>query len=293
MNFLIELWSIIASSVISWFATVDNLALSKISNLLTILILSIGLIDWSVRKVRNRAAIKKQKPLDIIEGTQKPFRAVNMLDNPMGTSEKIGTLIEDTTKMLGGKKMKKFFKWIWYNKEQLLSIAYNVAVIVAVNFLMWTDLLNGFFESFVGAEGMLVGKITALALSVLFAALTVRNVCVKYGLSSLNTIDNVLKQKAEAAEKKLTPEQKKSYKASIAILQDALAKANTELKNAEIDLEKITALYNADTTLVTDFVVKRQTYEKKIAASKAVVTSLEGKISVYKSVLNGNSTENK
>lgn len=294
MNFLLELWAVIVSSIISFFTSVENEVLAKISNLLTILVIIIGLIDWLVRKHRNRANLKRQKTLEIIEGTQKPFKAVNMLNNPMRTSEKIGTLIEDTTKMLGGKKMKKFIKWIWYNKEQLLSIVYNVAIIVIANFLMWTDLLSGFFANFGNVKIVLAIKLIAFGLSLVFAALTVRNVCVKYGLSSLETIDNVLKQKAEAAENKLTPEQKKSYKNNISILQDALEKANTEMKNAETELERMTALYNADSSFVADYVVKRAAYEKKITASKAVVTNIEGKIAVYKAYLkSGTNTENK
>lgn len=289
MNFLIELWSVIVGSVISWLGSVNNEYLSKISNLLTILVILIGLTDWAVRKLRHKKANKNQQnALDSIENTQKPFRAVNMLNNPMGTGEKIGVLIEDTTKLLGGSKMKKFIKWVWYNKEQLLSIAYNVVVIALANFLMWSDLLNGVVESFVGAQGVLAVKIVAIVISVAFAALTVRNVCVTYGLSSLDTIDKVLADKAAAAEKALTPEQKKQYKAYIATLQTALEKAKAEVATAKTELEKITALYNADNSLVTDFVVKRATYEKKIAASEAVVANIEGKIAEYKAFLNGN-----
>ena len=300
MSFLVELWAIIASSVVSWFSRLDNQVLAKISNLLSIFILVIGLIDYFSRGKRRKRAESKQgkqtrqkNGLEIIEGTQKPFKTVNMLNDPMATSVKIGTLIEKTKKMLGGKYMKKFFKWIWYNKEQLLSIAYNTAVIVLVNFLMWTDLLNGFFASFVGAEGILAIKIVAIVMSVLFAALTVRNVCVTYGLSSLDTIDKVLKEKAEAAERKLTPEQKQNYKESIAILKTALEKAQTELTTAETELAKITALHTADNSLVKDFVVKRDTYEKTITASKAIVSSIETKIAVYKDILNGKTTDKK
>ena len=292
MNFLVELWSVIVSVVISWFARVDNAVLSKISNLLTILVILIGLFDWSVRKYRHRANAKQQKSLDILESTQKPFKAVNMLNNPMGTSEKIGALIEDTTKMLGGKKMKKFFKWVWYNKEQIASIAYNIAIIVATNFLMWSDLLNEFFASWASPTTVLVVKIAALLISVAFTAITVRNVCVTYGLSSLDTIDKVLAERAAEQERKLTPEQKKALKYNITVLMGALEKANAELKTFEIELEKITALYNADNSLVADFVIKRQNYEKKIAASKAVVTTIEGKIAAYKAVLDGK-TDNK
>ena len=286
----------IASGAISWLTSVDNGVLQRISNLLTILVITIGLIDWSVRKIRHRANTKNQmqnKPLDILESTQKPFKAVNMLNDPMGTSEKLGALAEGITKMIGGAKVKKVFKWIWYNKEQLVSIGYNAAIIVMTNFLMWTGMLNDILAEWAGAEMVLTAKIVALVFSVACTIVTIRNVCVTYGLSSLDTIDKVLAERAAEAERKLTPEQIKALKSNISILNGVLEKAKTELKTAETELDKITALYNADNSLVADFVVKRQTYEKKIAASKAVVANLEGKIADYKATLNGKTTETK
>lgn len=290
MNFLLESWAVIASSVMSWLKTLDNNILDAIVNLLTIFVISLGLLDWLARKRKTK---KQKKVLKMLEGTQKPFKAVDVLNNPVQQGEQLGTIIEQTAKFIGGRKMKKFIKWIWYNKEQLLSILYSVAVIAATNFLMWSDVLNGFFDSFTRPESVIIVKVVALVLSLGFTALTVRNVCVKYGLSSLETIDNELAKRAEEKEKQLTAEQKKALKSNIAILQSALENAKTELKNAEAGLEKITALYNADNTLVSDFVVKRQNYEKKITTSKTIVTNIEEKIAGYKATLNGNTEDKK
>ena len=183
--------------------------------------------------------------------------------------------------------MKKTFKWIWYNKEQLLSIVYNVILIVLANFLMWTDLLNGFFESFVGWQGALIIKIVALVLSLMFTALTVRNICVKYGLSSLSTIDAELEKRAKIEASKLTPEQKKTLKGYINSLQSALATAKKELSTAEAALAEITALFNADNSLVRDYASRKVDLEKKINYNKSVVENIESKIAEYKSQLDG------
>lgn len=286
MNFLVEMWAIIASGVISWFSSLDNNVLATISNLLTILVISIGLIDWLIRKKRSRAN-KQTDTLDVIESTQRSFRAVNMLNNPMETSEKIGTIIEDTTKMLGGKNMKKVFKWIWYNKEQLLSIVYNVAIITFANFLMWTDMLNGLIEPVAGAGGALAIKIVAIVASVLFAALDVRNVCVKYGLSSLATIDEILATRATEVKHKLTPEQKATYKNSIATLRKALEKEMVELLTAEDELKKMTTLYEADASLVANYATQCAEFEKKIATIKPVIANIESKIAEFEAKLSG------
>lgn len=293
MSFFKDMWAVIAAAVMAWFSRIDNNALNKVVNLLTILVITIGLLDWAIRKLNGRAKKKKEKKLekrqvlDSIENTQKPFRVVNMLDNPMETSEKIGNIFDKIIKNLGGENMKKIFKWIWYNKEQLLSIGYNVVVIVLTNFLMWTDILNGFFEGFVGAQGILIIKVAALVLSLMFTALTVRNICVKHGVSSLTTIDAYLEEKAKIKASKLTPEQKKTLKGYINSLQSALATAKNELSTAEASLAEITALFNADNSLVRDYAARKADFEKTINYKKGVVESIESKIAEYKSQLDG------
>lgn len=195
--------------------------------------------------------------------------------------------------------MKKVFKWIWYNKEQLLSIFYNVVAIVLSNIVMWTDTLNGYVETlaqvpvFAHIGGDMAVKATAVVLSIGFAILTIRNVCVKYGLSDLDTIDKVLAERAAKKQNKLTAEQKKEYKGLITLLKGELAKATNDVKTAETELANITKTYTADNSLVSDFVIKRQTYEKKIANSKANIISIEEKIAEYKAILNGTKSANK
>ncbi len=195
--------------------------------------------------------------------------------------------------------MKKVFKWIWYNKEQLLSIFYNVVAIVLSNIVMWTDTLNGYVETlaqvpvFAHIGGDMAVKATAVVLSIGFAILTIRNVCVKYGLSDLDTIDKVLAERAAKKQNKLTAEQKKEYKGLITLLKGELVKATNDVKTAETELANITKTYTADNSLVSDFVIKRQTYEKKIANSKANIISIEEKIAEYKAILNGTKSANK
>lgn len=187
--------------------------------------------------------------------------------------------------------MKKVIKWIWYNKEQLVSIIYNLAAIVITNNIMWNDTISVHVDElaqlpvFANIGGDMAVKITAIVLSVAVTILTIRNVCVKYGLSSLETIDAVLAERAAKKKNKLTAAQKKEYKNLISVLQGELAQKKAELKDEETQLAKITEIYKADNHLVNDFVMKRQQYEKKIATNKANITSIEGKITEYKAIL--------
>ena len=287
MSFLTEIWIIIASSCLSWLSRIENDALSKITNLLTILVISIGLIDWILRKFKHKSQKKRkrQEILSALENSQKPFRAVNMLENPMGTSEKIGTIIEKTLNFIGGKtKMKKFFKWVWYNKEQLLSILYNVVLVGLANFVMLTDALNGVL----GVEVMpLWTKISVAVVSLALTALTVRNVVVTYGLSSLTTIDNILEERAEASARKLTPEQRKQYKGYLNVLHKSLEAKKDELKKCTTELAKITALFEADSLLVPNFASTKTELESTIKSCEATIENINGKIATYKGILSG------
>ena len=290
MNFFKEMWAVFVAAVMAWISRIDNNMLNKIVNLLTILIILIGLTDWFIRKIKsNRATKKKQdkrQVLDLIENTQKPFKTVNMLDNPMETSEKIGNLVDKISKKIGGETMKKFFKWLWYNKEQLFSILYNIALMVLSQIAVWTDLVSAIMPV-KSPTAVIIVKVIICALSIAFTALTVRNICVKYGLSSLDTIDKVLAERAEVAASKLTDEQKKTIKSYITTLQNTLSQAKTELTTAEKALAEITTLFNADNSLVADYSIRKAALDKKIAHSNAVISNVEAKIAEYKSQLDG------
>lgn len=293
MNFLLEIWMIFASTILGWFSALDNNILNNIASLLTILALSIGITDWCIRKIKGKGKEKprektqeKRQVLDLIEGTQKPFRAVNMLDNPMESGEKLGNLVDSVSKTIGGKKMKKFFKWLWYNKEQLLSILYNAVIVVLSQVVIWSDLVYALYPD-ISSTAAIVTKISIGVVSALFTALNIRNVCVKHGLSSLDTIDAYLAQKAEEAASKLTPEQKKALKTAITTLQDNVNKALTEKTTATKTLAELTALFNADNALVPDYGARKASLERVIQTAVATITSLEPKIVEYKARLSG------
>ena len=183
--------------------------------------------------------------------------------------------------------MKKVFKWIWYNKEQLLSITYQVILLALANIILFTDAFNAVITFYLGVPLPFWVKITAVVLALALTALSVRNVIVKYGLSSLETIDTVLAEKAEAKANKLTAEQKQIYKGYISTLNDTLTKAKKELQAVEEEYTKLTVLYNADNSLVADFTTKTVTYQKKIASDKENIATLETKIAHFKALLSG------
>lgn len=296
MQYLKEMWAVIAAAVMAWLSHINNYTLDTIIKLLTILVFVIGLADWTVRRVTGKRKKKKtegeeasggRQVLDMVESTQKPFKTVSMLENPMQSGESIGNFVDKISHQLlkgGTLKMKKFFKWLWYNKEQLFSIAYSVAIIAFTQFVIWTDLLSAIFPE-LAATPALVVKIIAGVFSVAFTVLTVRNVCVPYGLSSLDTIDKHLAKKAEEAASKLSPERKKELKSYISTLQATLSHAKTDLATAEKALAEITTLYNADSSLVMNFSARKKQLDDQIAQVNAVIANVETRIAEYKAEL--------
>lgn len=287
MSFLAEIWAVIVSTALAWFEHLDNASLDKIASLLTILVISIGLVDWILRKARNRDKKKSKRQNNIfsaIEGVSRPFKAVDMLEDPMATGERIGSTIEKITERFTQMKIKKFFKWLWYNKEQLGAIIYNVIAIAIANFVMFTDSLNGIFGI---AEIPLWAKISVCVVSVLFTALTVRDVVCKYGLSSLGTINEHLAKKAEEKANKLTKEQKAQYKSYIDILKKELATAKTSLDALKAELAKLVERHNADASLVPNFATIKAELEAKIKTEQVAFDNINAKFNNYKGILSG------
>ena len=285
---MLGLWSVVVKSILEWLEHIDNHKLDVVVNLFTITVIVIGLTDWSIRKFKERHGKKQTKggAVKFIAGTQRPFKTVKMLENPMEAGEKLGELIEEISEDIGGNnKMRKFFKWVWYNKEQLFSIAYSIMLMVLSQIATWTDAINSIFPNLMGT-GLIVTKIVVGVLSIALTALTVRNICVKYGLSSLNTIDKVLSERAAEAAKKLSPEQKKTIKNEITTLQMALSNAKKGLTDNEKALAQMITLHNADVNLVHDYDGKKKAYEEKIAEYKTIVSNLEKKLANCKAQLN-------
>ena len=290
MQYFREMWAVIATAAMAWLSHVDNNALNTIVNLLTILVIIIGLIDWAVRRFgggRKKKGTDGPQVLEMIEHTQKPFKTVRLLDNPVQAGENIGKFVDKLSKRLkGGKPMKKFFKWMWYNKEQLFSILYSVALMALSQMAIWTDLVASFLPE-LSPTAVTITQVAICVVSVAATALTVRNICVTYGLSSLDTINKVLSERAEAAAGKMSPDQKKTLKSYIATLQNTLTQAKADIAVAEKALAEVETLFSADPSLVANYPSRKAELSNKIAQSKAVITNVEAKIADYKAKLDG------
>lgn len=293
--------------------------MSKIVNLLTIAVLIIGLLDYMVRRlIRNRHE-KKQKQnaetsdnefeigleaelqamleppetteqdpnndnvIHAITKTQKSFRTLELLENPTSAGEHLGAALCTVASEVKGMKFKNFFKWLWYNKEQMGSILFNALVLVASQYLIWTKQITDIFH--VQGRALIAVEIVIGVVAVLGTALTIRNTCVKYGLSSLATVDEVLAKRAEEAAKRLTPEQKKTIKANIDILTEKLNTFRAELDEKTAAYEKIKCLHDADTSLVENYEAETAQYNKVKLSLEKVIATLETKIKEYNDAL--------
>lgn len=290
MIYFRDMWAVIATAAMAWLTRIDNNFLNIIVNLLTILVIVIGLVDWAVRRFAGEKKKKSEEGrrlLEMVENTQKPFKTVSLLDNPVQAGESIGKFVDKiSTKLKGGSTMKKFFKWVWYNKEQLFSILYSILMMALSQVAVWTDLVSSLLPELEDTS-LIIVQVAICAVSVLATALTVRNVCVTYGLSSIDTIDKVLEERAKAAANNMTADQKKTLKSYITTLQSTLDSTKAELAEKEKALAVVTTLFNADSTLVADYNMKKSELNSQIEKAKAVIANVEAKIAEYKAQLSG------
>lgn len=156
-------------------------------------------------------------------------------------------------------------------------------MLVASQYLIWTKQITDIFH--LQGKALIIVEVIIGAIALLGTILTIRNTCVKYGLSSLDTIDKVLNERAEEAAKALTPEQKKLIKTNIAVLTDKLTTLKRELQEKTANYEKLKCLHDADASLVENYEVETASYNKmKLSLDKAIAT-LETKIKEYTETL--------
>ena len=178
-------------------------------------------------------------------------------------------------------KVKQFFKWVWYNKEQLGSILFSAIMYAAtIYFSVWGEF--AYTIQYVwfpeNLTAVIAVRVAIGGVAALFTILTIRNTCVKYGLSSLGTIDQVLTERAAAAAAKLSPEAKKTIKQNLAVLNGQLNTLKSRLGEITKEFDKIKCLHDAVASLVPDYATKAAAYEKEKAALDAQIATLEAKI---------------
>lgn len=126
MHKLSETWALAVGVFLQFFSYFNNEILTKIVNLLTIAVLVIGLLDYFIRRLTKRKSKntssepedkKQKKTIDTIKKTQKSFRTLELLENPLSAGKKLGAVIYHTALEVKKMKIKNFFKWLWYNKE--------------------------------------------------------------------------------------------------------------------------------------------------------------------------------
>ena len=300
---LSDTWALSVGVVLQFFTAINNEILSGIINILTITVLLVGLIDYFVRKIRRRrkdeencedeevsATTKKAKEkrkekarifTKTVRKAHKSFRTLDLLEKPESAGNHLGdTIYHVALEVKRMEKMKKFFKWVWYNKEQLGSIAFSAIVYAVTIYLTCMGELSGLLWSRMGDNltKIYIVKGVVMGVAALLTILTIRNTCVKYGLSSLGTIDRVLAEKAEAAAQKLSPEAKKLIKQNLAVLNNQLRTLKARLSEISGEYNKIKCLHDTVASLVPDYATKAAAYEKESASLTEQITTLEAKI---------------
>lgn len=216
-----------------------------------------------------------------VRKAHKSFRTLDLLENPESAGNQLGDVLYHTAlEVKRMTKVKKFFKWVWYNKEQLGSIAFSAILYAATIYLtVWGELgatvIAWFPDNWTAIN---IVRVAIAAVAFLLTVLTIRNTCVKYGLSSLKTIDAVLTERAEAAAKRLPPEAKKEVKQALGVLKAQLQTLESRLYEITTEFNKVKCLHDAVASMVPDYAAKAAAFDKEKAQLDASIATLKAKI---------------
>ena len=230
----------------SWFDKIELLTLQKISNILMILLMTIGLIKFIF------ANVKLPNWLSKLVHTQKPIKSVDYMNDPIEVGEKTGQLVSDTLTLStiiykGGKKfMKKIlnaikglFVWLWGNKAQLADAIYVFLTGVVLNVLIYSDIANMLLPEYLAVDWF---KIAITVVSVVMTILSWINTATSRKFDSLATLTEVQKAKEDKkAQQTLNAEQLAKYNSIKADLLKRKVEIEAVIVEATKEIEKINA----------------------------------------------------
>lgn len=185
---------------------------------------------------------KKKNIVEQAVSSQKSVRNMETGINPVGKIDETIVLIETGVK--GGKKtmekIKKFFKWIWYYKEQLIGLIEPLLYATLVVYMYICDKFGFILNYLPDTMAVKISvKVIFGVLSAVFIFYTIRNQVKWVGVGSVATATEYLNKIIEKITSGSTLSDKTKTK-----IKEILKQLSKSLKNAEVELEKCKIAYN-------------------------------------------------
>lgn len=230
---------LVSSFLVNW--QIDKIQL--IYSILILILLYIGLLKVlakhrkKVNKKKNekQLVVEDRRLVDKMVEVQKPFKALHYAEDPTQDGEELGELILESMKegQKGMEKVKKFFKWIWTYRQQIIGLAGSLASAFVVVYAYIHDKFGWLLQYFPQTKGWEIGvKVGVGVIAILFLFFGIRNQVKWVGVGSLQSAQEYLEQLKSGVVSKLSPEAKK-------VVQNTLKKLKVEKKNLETKITKL------------------------------------------------------
>lgn len=293
---------LVSSFLVDW--QVDKIQL--IYSILILILLYIGLLKVLAKhrkkvnknKKETQLVVEEKRLVDRMVEVQKPFKALHYAESPTQDGEELGNLILESVKegQRGMEKVKKFFKWIWLYKEQLIGLLGSLVSAVLVVYAYIHDKFGWLLQYFPQTKGWEIGvKIGVGVVALLFVVFGVRNQCKWVGFGSVEKAKEYLDQLKTSVNSKLSPEAKKvvthaikTLKVEEKNLKAKIVKLTTELEakaSAMKPLQELLAIGYGDSNQLNGLRMEYSTMESEKTQLENQLHNLEVEIERYNQAL--------
>lgn len=279
-----NLWvGLLVAIGVAWYNGYDKSKMDNFSSFLILLVTIVGFLSF----LKTLTTTKSKELMESNTTSQKTrVSYIEVASNPYKQGQNLAKDIATTIEILREKKamnkVKKFFKWLYFNKCTITNIVVSIACVSFVNFMsLW-----GYLDRYqIFRTNPVLFKIIIGVGGVLWTALSVFCSINKLGAENLSEIDARLQAKANEKLSRLTPEQRKLVKENIKNLQEQLNKLKVESDGAMKIVQSFTVLKSIEGFDVSNQV---ESYEKACAIvsnNSSLITKLENEIAILKGKL--------
>ena len=279
-----NLWvGLLVAIGVAWYNGYDKSKMDNFSSFLILLVTIVGFLSF----LKTLTTTKSKELMESNTTSQKTrVSYIEVASNPYKQGQNLAKDIATTIEILREKKamnkVKKFFKWLYFNKCTITNIVVSIACVAFVNFMsLW-----GYLDRYqIFQTNPVLFKVIIGVGGVLWTALSVFCSINKLGAENLSEIDARLQAKANEKLSRLTPEQRKLVKENIKNLQEQLNKLKVESDGAMKKVQSFTVLKSIEGFDVSNQV---ESYEKACAIvsnNSSLITKLENEIAILKGKL--------
>lgn len=301
LHSLLKLWNIyvgvLISTIIAWLFDYKSNNMDNTTSYLLMTFTICSLLTFIKSKIKD----KSDEDLHTIEKITQQQPTIKIVNKTLGKQENVD--IQDTIKQsknlwrLIMEKIKKFFKWIWLYKEQILgllgSLVYAGLTVYAYIFDKFGFILQ-YFPDTLGWE--IAVKIVVGLFSILFIFLGIRNQVIWGGIGSIERANAYLKKLQEGVESNLSTEAREIINNAWKKLKSNVKLKEQKIKSLQSTLEKLTKEMSTTQELIklglktdTDYaklVEEGNKINSQITQKQSEIENDKSQIAKYEEVLN-------